>query len=51
MGVYRNSQPDHWTNPRPFQDASLRYRTHGPILPMEEPRQGLLARLLGRGGK
>ena len=42
---YRSSKPDKWTMPRPYQDASLRYRAHGPILPME-PRPGFFARLL-----
>lgn len=32
---YRSSKPDAWIMPRPHQDASLRFRTHGPILPME----------------
>jgi len=41
---YRSSQPDRWTMPRPHQDASTRYRIHGPILPMEE-QPGLFARL------
>lgn len=43
---YRTSRPDGRTMPRPHSDASLRYMTHGPILPMEEP--GFLARLFGR---
>jgi hypothetical protein len=43
---YRSSKPDKWTQPRPFQDASLRLMTHGPIVPMEqEDRPGLLRRL------
>jgi hypothetical protein len=45
---YRSSKPDAWIMPRPYQDASLRFRTHGPILPMEEEPRGFLARLLGR---
>ena len=44
---YRSSQPDRWSAPRPYQDASLRLRTHGPILPMYRP--SLFSRLLGRG--
>lgn len=43
---YRSSRPDGWTQPRPYSDASLRYMTHGPVQPMEEP--GFFARLLGR---
>jgi hypothetical protein len=43
---YRSSRPDPWTMPRPYQDASTRYRAHGPIKPMEEP--GFWARLFGR---
>lgn len=43
---YRSSRPDGWTQPRPHRDASLRYMTHGPIQPMEEP--SLLARLFGQ---
>ncbi|MEO6040491.1 MAG: hypothetical protein ABIP41_01190 [Croceibacterium sp.] len=43
---YKSSRPDGWIMPRPHQDASLRYMTHGKILPMEEP--GFLARLFGR---
>jgi hypothetical protein len=42
---FRSSQPDPWTMPRPYRDASLRHMIHGPIQPMEEP--GLLARLFG----
>lgn len=44
---FHSSRPDAWTLPRPVQDASMRFKTHGPILPMDEPR-GLVARLLGR---
>lgn len=43
---YRSSKPDAWTMPRAYQDASLRYMKHGPILPMEEP--GMLARFFSR---
>jgi hypothetical protein len=43
---YHSSSPDRWVQPRPHQDASLRYMKHGPIQPMEEP--SFLARLLGR---
>jgi hypothetical protein len=43
---YHSSRPDGWVQPRPHQDASLRYMKHGPIQPMEEP--GFLTRLFGR---
>ena len=43
---YRSSRPDGWIQPRPHQDASLRYMKYGSIQPMDEP--GLLARLFGR---
>lgn len=33
---FRSSRPDQWTLPRPYQDANLRYRTHGPVQPMEQ---------------
>jgi hypothetical protein len=42
---YRSSRPDSWIMPRPHRDASMRYMTHGPNQPMEEP--GFLARLFG----
>ena len=35
--TYRSSRPDGWVAPRPHSDPSLRYMTHGPIRPMEEP--------------
>lgn len=37
MSPYHSSKPDKWTEPRPYQDASLRYRTHGPLQPLHEP--------------
>jgi len=40
---FRSSRPDGWTVPRPYCDASLRFRKHGPIQPMTQP--SLLARL------
>lgn len=43
---YTSSKPCTWVRPRPIQDASMRLRTHGKLLPMEEP--GFFARLLGR---
>ncbi|MCB2050738.1 MAG: hypothetical protein KDE63_04835 [Novosphingobium sp.] len=43
--TYRSSRPDSWTMPRPYSDASLRFRKHGPIEPMDKP--GFLARLFG----
>lgn len=42
---FRSSRPDRWSNPKPYSDASLRYKHHGKILPMEEP--GFFARLFG----
>ena len=44
---FRSSRPDAWVQPRAFRDASLRYMTHGPIQPMEQP-PGFLQRLFGR---
>ena len=43
--TFRSSTPDRWVQPRPHRDASQRYMTHGPILPMDEP--GFFARLFG----
>lgn len=43
--TYRSSRPDPWLQPRPHRDASQRYMTHGPILPMERP--GFWERLFG----
>lgn len=43
--TYRSSKPDRWVQPKPYSDASTRYRSHGKILPMEEP--GFWARLFG----
>ena len=40
------SKPDHWTRPRPFNDASTRMMKYGRIRPMEEP--GFFERWLGR---
>ncbi|MBK61618.1 MAG: hypothetical protein CL575_01495 [Altererythrobacter sp.] len=42
---YRSSRPDGWVKPKTYSDASLRYKHHGKIIPMEEP--GFLARLFG----
>lgn len=42
---FRSSRPDSWVQPRAHRDASIRYMTHGPVQPMEEP--GLLQRLFG----
>lgn len=44
---FRSSRPDNWSHPRPYRDASLRLKAHGPIQPMQEP--GFLSRLLGIG--
>jgi len=43
---YRSSRPDGWIQPRAYSDASMRYMTHGPVLPMEQP--GFFQRLFGR---
>ena len=43
---YHSSSPCPWVRPRPYTDASLRFRKHGPVQPMEEPR-GFWARLFG----
>ena len=43
---FRGSQPDRWSSPRPYRDASLRRRAYGAVQPMQsEP--GILARLFG----
>jgi len=44
--LIHSSRPDSWSSPRPFSDASIRLKKHGPIQPMTQPR--LLWRLLGR---
>lgn len=33
-----HSRPDHWLQPRPYSDPTLRQMKHGRILPMEYPR-------------
>jgi hypothetical protein len=43
---YRSSRACQWNEPRPHQDASARYRKHGPLQPMQEP--GFWSRLFGR---
>lgn len=43
---FRSSRPDGWVKPKAYSDASLRFKAHGKIIPMEEP--GFLARLFGR---
>lgn len=45
--TFRSSRPDMWTLPRPYSDASLRYRKHGPIQPLTRP--SLWERLVGLG--
>ena len=42
---YRTSGYDRWSHPRPYQDASLRRRAHGRVLPMKQP--GFWERLFG----
>ena len=44
----RSSRPCSWNEPRQYQDASLRFMKHGPILPMEKEERGIFRRLLGR---
>lgn len=44
---HTSSPPCRHTHPRPWQDASLRYMKHGPIVPLEKP--GFFARLFGGG--
>ena len=44
---FRSSRPDGWISPRPHRDASMRYMTHGPILPMEGEEPGFFARVFG----
>jgi hypothetical protein len=45
--TFTSSKPCSWVNPRPVQDASMRLRTHGPIVPLEKP--SLIERVLGWG--
>jgi hypothetical protein len=33
---YRSSPPCAWIEPRPHQDASARYRKHGPVRGMDD---------------
>ena len=44
----RSSRPCQGVNPRPHQDAGLRFMKHGPILPMEDEEQGIFRRRLRR---
>lgn len=46
---FRSSRPDAWTMPRQPMHASERWYRHGKVLPMEDDRPGLIARLMGRG--
>ncbi|MEE4154598.1 MAG: hypothetical protein V2I27_10605 [Erythrobacter sp.] len=41
-----SSQPDRWSSPRPYSDASIRLLKHGRVRPMEEP--GFFERLFLR---
>lgn len=43
---YHGSRSNEWFSPRPHRDAHQRYRTYGPIQPMDQP--GLLERLFRR---
>ena len=44
---YRSSSPDHWVQPRPYKDASLRLMANGPVQPMED-NSSFFNRLFGR---
>lgn len=44
---FRSSRPTQWISPHQSLDAHQRYHAYGPIVPMDEPRTGLLKRLLG----
>lgn len=46
--IIHRDRPCAWTLPRAHQDASARYRKHGPIVPMEEPRDSVWRRIFGR---
>lgn len=49
MTRFHSSRPDQWTHPRrPLADWERRHH-YGRLLPMDEPKRGILARLLGRG--
>ncbi len=41
------SRPHESILPRPHRDAHQRYLAYGPVLPMDEPKQGVLGWLLG----
>lgn len=45
--IKHKDRPDHWVQPRPHRDASLRYMTHGPVQPMDYGRPGFAVRLAG----
>ena len=40
---FSSSNPDAWTQPRPYHDASLRMMKHGKIRPMEYKSRSILA--------
>lgn len=42
---FRTSKPCTWNVPRQPMSAAERYHRHGPIVPMEEPRASVWARL------
>ena len=53
---FQTSRPCTWVQPRPHQDASARFRTHGPVQPMKHDEPTLLSivgqklRKIGRRG-
>ena len=46
---YVSSKPCHWVSPRTIQNASMRFKTHGRVQPMEYDEPGFFARLFRRG--
>jgi len=46
--VYRSSRPHESILPRAHRDAHQRYRSYGPIQPMDARPRGFLAWLLGK---
>lgn len=47
MSRYTKSRPDHWNEPRPHRDPSLRLKKHGRVQPMQYDEPGLLRRAGG----
>ena len=44
---FSSSNPDPWTQPRPYHDASLRMLKHGKIQPMESQKKSSIFSLFG----